>query len=361
MALNFLRSFPRKRESSSGLLEVLRTWVPAFAGTSGVLLRSLSILQAQQDASSFYAGKTLKIIVGLPPGGGADAYARLVQRHMPAHIPGAPSIIVQNMPGAGSLKSVMYLDTLPDDGTAMGTFSSGLLTEALMSPARVKVDFRKYAWLGNVSEDVRVCYLWHTAGVHTWQDLLARNQVMFAASASGTAGNVESAMLRDLFGVKLKQVQGYPGSADKRLAVEKGEVDGDCAGWNTIPEDWLRDHKIDVLVRLSATLLPGMDPKIPFAGDLVKDQRERQIFNFLMAPEKLGRLFTVSGRVPADRVAVLRNAFDATVADPAFVKEAEKLRLLVTPMTGAEVAHDIDALYATPPELVAAVKKIIGE
>jgi tripartite-type tricarboxylate transporter receptor subunit TctC len=325
------------------------------------LVAALAFPATAQDASSFYAGKTIKIIVGLPPGGGADAYARLVQRHMPAHIPGAPSIIVQNMPGAGSLKSVMYLDTLPDDGTAIGTFSSGLLTEALMSPSRVKVDFRKYAWLGNVSEDVRVCYLWHTAGVHTWQELLARKQVMFAASASGTAGNVESAMLRDLFGVKVKQVQGYPGSADKRLAVEKGEVDGDCAGWNTIPEDWLRDRKIDVLVRLSATLLPGMDPKIPFAGDLVKDQRERQIFNFLMAPEKLGRLFTVVGGVPADRVAVLRNAFDATVADPAFVKEAEKLRLLVTPMTGVEVAHDIDALYATPTDLVAAVKKIIGE
>ena len=361
MALNFLRSFPRKRESSSGLLRILRTWLPAFGGTSGVLIAALVVAAAAQDATPFYAGKTLKVIVGLPPGGGADAYARLVQRHMPAHILGAPSIIVQNMPGAGSLKSVMYLDTLPDDGTALGTFSSGLLTEALMSPGRVRVDFRKYAWLGNVSEDVRVCYLWHTAGVHTWQELLARKQVMFAASASGTAGNVESAMLRDLFGVKLKQVQGYPGSADKRLAVEKGEVDGDCAGWNTIPEDWLRDRKIDVLVRLSATLLPGMDPNVPFAGDLVKDQRERQIFNFLMAPEKLGRLFTVSGRVPADRVAMLRGAFDATVADPAFVKEAEKLRLLVTPMTGAQVAQDIDALYATPPELVAAVKKIIGE
>jgi tripartite-type tricarboxylate transporter receptor subunit TctC len=327
----------------------------------GLLLATFVCQAKAQDASSFYAGKTLKIIVGLPPGGGADAYARLVQRHMPAHIAGAPSIVVQNVPGAGSLKSVMYLDTLPEDGTAMGTFSSGLLTEALTSPSRVKVDFRKYAWLGNVSEDVRVCYLWHTAGVHTWQDLLARPQVIFAASATGTAGNVETSMLRDLFGVKVKQVQGYPGSADKRLAVEKGEVDGDCGGWTSVPEDWLREHKIDVLVRLSPTLLPGMEAKIPFAGDLVKDPRQRQIFNFLMAPEKLGRLFMVSSRVPAERVAVLQKAFDATVADPAFLAEAEKLRLLVTPMTGAEVAKDVAALYDTPPDLIAAVKKIIGE
>ena len=215
----------------------------------------------------------------------------------------------------------------------MGTFSSGLLTAALTTPERVKVDFRNYAFIGNVSEDVRVCYLWHAAGVRSWQDMLARPQVIFAASAAGTAGNVESAMLRDLFGVKVKQVQGYPGSADKRLAVEKGEVDGDCGGWTSVPDDWLRDHKIDVIVRLSPTLLPGMDANVPFAGDLVKDQRERQMFDFLMAPEKLGRLFMVSGRVPAERVAALRKAFDAMVADPAFLGEADKLRLLVTPMT----------------------------
>jgi tripartite-type tricarboxylate transporter receptor subunit TctC len=343
------------------VLRRIKSWVPAFAGTSGVLLAALAQPVSAEDAASFYAGKTLKLIVGLPTGGGADAYARLVQHYLPRHLPGAPSTIVQNMPGAGSLKSVVFVDTSADDGTVMGTFSSGLLTAALTAPERVKVDFRNYAFIGNVSEDVRVCYLWHAAGVRTWQDMLARPQVIFAASAAGTAGNVESAMLRDLFGVKVKQVQGYPGSADKRLAVEKGEVDGDCGGWTSVPDDWLRDHRIDVIVRLSPTRLPGMDPNIPFAGDLVKDQRERQVFDFLMAPEKLGRLFMVSGRVPADRVAALRKAFDAMVADPAFLGEADKLRLLVTPMTGAQVAGDVAALYATPPDLVAKAKTIIGE
>jgi tripartite-type tricarboxylate transporter receptor subunit TctC len=361
MELEYVRSSPRKRVFGSSSLQILRPWIAVAAAAGGALLPMLAQPAAAEDAGSFYSGKSMKLIVGLPPGGGADAYARLVQHHLPAHVPGSPSIIVQNMPGAGSLKSVMYLETLPDDGTAMGTFSSGLLTEALTSPSRVKVDFRKFAWLGNISEDVRVCYLWHTVGVKNWQDVLARQQVIFAASAAGTAGNAESTMLRDLFGVKVKQVQGYPGSAAKRLAVEKGEVDGDCAGWSSLPEDWVRDHKIDVFVRLSPTLLPGMDPKVPFAGDLVKDPNERQIFNFLMAPEKLGRLFMVSGKVPADRVALLQKGFDAMVADPAFLAEAKKLRLLVTPMTGAQVAHDIAALYNTPLELVARVKKIIGE
>ena len=176
-----------------------------------------------QDAKSFYAGKTLKIIVGLPPGGGADAYARLVQRHFGRHIPGAPSIVAQNMPGAGTLRSVMALNTGPDDGTVVAHFSSALLTEAITAPDRVKLDFRRFAWIGNVSEDVRVCYMRSASGVRHWQDMLARREVVFGATAPGTAGNVDTAMLRNLFGVKLKQVQGYAGSADKRLAVERGD------------------------------------------------------------------------------------------------------------------------------------------
>src|ERR1700739_3046019 len=125
---------------------------------------------AAEDAQAFYAGKTLKLIVGLPPGGGADAYARLVQRHLSRHIPGAPAIVIQNMPGAGSLRSVMALNTAPEDGTVLAHFSSGLLTEAIAAPDRVKVDFRNYAWLGNVSEDVRVCYLRSASGVRNWSD-----------------------------------------------------------------------------------------------------------------------------------------------------------------------------------------------
>jgi tripartite-type tricarboxylate transporter receptor subunit TctC len=314
-----------------------------------------------EDAASFFSGKTLRIIVGLPPGGSADAYARLVQRHLAQQLPGAPSILVQNVPGAGGMKSVAYLESLPDDGTALATFSSGVLTEAIAASDRVRADFRKVNWIGNVSEDTRTCYLWHTTRVRNWSDLLARDHVVFAASAPGTAGFADAAMLRELFGVHLKQVNGYPGSAEMRLAIEKGEVEGGCGGWTATPDDWLRDGKINVIVRLSPTLLPGMDKSIPFAGDLVKDRHERAIFDFLMAPEKLGRLFMVSGRVPNDRVAVLRRAFDAMVADPAFLHDAEQMRLTVTPMGGEEVARDVAALYAAPADVVAKAKAIAGE
>jgi len=136
----------------------------------------------------------------------------------------------------------------------MAHFSSALLSEAITAPERVRLDFRTYGWLGNVSEDVRVCYLRSASGIRNWQDMVARNEVVFGATAQGNAGNVDTAMLRDRFGVKLKQVSGYAGSAEKRLAVEKGEIDGDCGGWTSVPDDWLRDRKINVMVRLSPTL-----------------------------------------------------------------------------------------------------------
>jgi len=331
-------------------------WLAPFVA----LLLSINAATAE-DAAAFFAGKTLKIVVGLPPGGSADAYARLVQRHLPRQLPGGPSIVVQNVPGAGGMKSVAYLESLPDDGTALATFSSGLLTEAIAAADRIKFDFRKVSWIGNVSEDTRICYLWHTTGVRNWSDLLARQQVVFAASALGTAGFVDAAMLRELFGVHLKQINGYPGSAEMRLAIEKGEVEGECGGWTAMPDDWLREAKINVVVRLSPTLLPGMDKSVPFAGDLVKDQRERAIFDFLMAPEKLGRLFMTSGRVPAERVAVLRRAFDAMVADPVFLRDAEQMRLSVAPMKGEDVARDVAALYASPADVVTKAKAIAGE
>src|SRR6202790_2580090 len=336
----------------------------AAAKTAAVALLALGPSagpSTAQDAQGFYAGKTIKVIVGLPPGGGADAYARLVQRHLGRYVPGTPAILIQNMPGAGSLRSVMALKASREDGNVMAHFSSGLLTEAITAPERVRVDFRGFAWLGNVSEDVRVCYLRSASGVRNWQEMLARNEVVFGATAQGNAGNVDTAMLRNLFGVKLKQVSGYAGSAEKRLAVEKGEIDGDCGGWTSVPDDWLRDRKINVMIRLSPTLVPGMDGNVSFGGDLVRDESERKIYDFLTAPERLGRLFMVSGAAPADRVAVLRAAFNAMVVDPAFLAEAAQPRLPAAPMAAAEVARHVGELYATPADLVTRAKAIAGE
>jgi tripartite-type tricarboxylate transporter receptor subunit TctC len=324
---------------------------PLAAGTS-----------AAQEEVAFYKHKTIRVVVGFSAGGGYDIYARLVARHLGRHIPGSPLLIVENMPGAGSLKAVQSLAAGgADDGTTLATFNSGLITQSLTSPTRVPVDFRRFAWIGNAGEDVRICYMWGSTGIRSFDDLIARNIVYFGATSPGTAGYTESVMLRDLLGVKLHLVQGYPGSNDKRIAIERGEINGDCGGWTSLPEAWVRDAKINVIVRLSQTPARGLDMSYPFARNLIKDQRDRQTYDFLMAPEQLGRLFLVSGKVAVARVAMLRAAFTAMLADPAFVNEAAKLNLLITPMSGEEVARRIAELYATSADIVARARLLTGD
>lgn len=317
--------------------------------------------RASQAQDSFYSGKSLRLIVGMPPGGGVDSYARLVQRHLGRLIAGKPNIIVQNMPGAGSLRSVLALANAAPDGTTLVTFSSSLIFEAVVEPQRTRVDFRDFAFLGNVSEDVRVCFVRKELGLKSFADVKRRPQVVFGSTAPGTSGNIDTAVLQNIFGIRLKQVQGYEGSAAKRIALESGEIDGDCGGWTSLPPDWLTSNRVDVFVRLSPTLLSGMSGAVPYGGELVRESDERQLYDLLTSPERIGRPFMVSKAVPADRINVLRAAFDAMMVDPEFTAEAKAMRLSLTPMSGAAVEDVIAGLYKTPADLIARAKQITQE
>lgn len=315
-----------------------------------------------QDVASFYKGKTVRIVVGFTPGGGYDVYARTVARHFGRYIPGNPTVVVQNMPGAASLKSVQYLTAgAPADGTLITTFNAGLLTQSLTSPDKVNVKFLDYAWVGNVSEDFRVCFTWNGTGIKNWQDFLAKDKVTYGNTGVGTSAYIDDRMLTDLFGVKLHTVMGYPGSADKRVAIERGELDGDCGSWTSMPEDWLRDKKVTMLIRFSRTLAPGMPADLPYAGDLLTDAKKKQTLNLLTAGSVVGRPYIAPRAVPADRLAALRTAFDATMKDPQFLADAEKQHLAVTPMTGVEAEAFVKELYQAPPDIIAAAKVISGE
>jgi tripartite-type tricarboxylate transporter receptor subunit TctC len=331
-----------------------------FAAVTASFL--LAAPAAAQDAATFYKGKTVRLVVGFTPGGGYDVYARALGRHFGRHIPGNPTVVVQNMPGAASLKSVQYLNAgAPADGTVITTFNPGLITQSLTAPDKVPVKFLDYAWIGNVSEDFRVCFTWNATGVRSWQDFLAKNRLVFGNTGVGTSAYIDDRMLSDLFGAKLHAVMGYPGSADKRVAIERGELDGDCGSWTSLPEDWLRDGKITLLIRFSRKLAPGMPADLPYAGDLLTDLKKQQTLTLLTAGAVVGRPYLAPRAVPPDRLAALRSAFDATMKDPEFLAEATKQRLLVTPMTGPEVESFIKALYQTPPDIVAAAKEISGE
>lgn len=337
----------------SGRVRFCGAWLPAI-----VLASAISPLALAQTAPVFNE-KPLKIIVGMPVGGGVDAYARLVQKHLQRFLPGAPPIIVQNVPGAGSLRSVITLMNSSADEVAINTFSSSLITQAIAEPERVKVDFRRFGFIGNVAEDSRVCFVRSSLGLTSMSDIVnSRAPISFGATAPGTSGNLDTAILKKMFGVNLRQVRGYPGSADKRIALERGEIDGDCAGITSIPEDWLADRRISMFVRMSPALVPDIDPATPFAGDLLGDEMNRRVFNFLVAPQQLGRLFMVADQIPAAQLVALRKGFDDMVADKRFLDDARARRLLVTPMAGEEVNRRITELYKVTADVLQRAQEI---
>src|SRR6266436_4493942 len=182
-------------------------------------------MHAPARAQDFYKGKTLTIVVGFTPGGGFDLNARLLARHMGRHIPGNPDVIVQNMPGAASLKSVLYLDTTaPRDGTVIATFNFGQIGDSRMMPEKVKVDFRKFAWIGSISQDLTVCYTWHALGTRTLTELRKHAPIHMGTTGVGTSSDINQKILKEIFKAPILQVAGYPGSAEERLAIERREL-----------------------------------------------------------------------------------------------------------------------------------------
>ena len=315
-----------------------------------------------QDAADFYRGKSVRVIVGFSSGGGYDQYGRLLARHIGKYIPGKPNVVVQNMPGAASLKSLQFLDNgAPTDGTTIVTFNPGLITGSLTAPARTPIDFTKISFIGNISEDIRVCFTWGARGIKTLDSFLKRERLSFGNTGAGTSAFIDDRILQMLFNVNLRMVQGYPGSADKKIAIESGELDGDCGSWTSLPEDWLRERKIDIHLRFSKNPAPGMSSEIPWAADKLDGDAKRQTLRLLMAGAEIGRPFVVSKSIPAKRLNALRRAFDATMADPEFLADAEKQRLLVGPETGASVERQITEIYATPKDIVERAKEIAGD
>jgi tripartite-type tricarboxylate transporter receptor subunit TctC len=305
----------------------------------------------------------VRLIVGFSPGGGYDAYTRLLARHYGRFIPGKPDIVVNNMPGASSLKSVQYLDAgAPKDGTALTAFNPGLIVQSMTTPAKFPIHLTNYAWVGSVSEDIRVCYMWGATGVKTWDDMLKREKVIFGETGLGSSAYVNERILKDIFGVKVQQVLGYPGSAEKRLAIERGELDGDCGSFSSIPPDWVRDNKVNVVIRFEQHLAPGMTTDSPYAPDLAKDAKQKQLLLLLNSSGDVGRPYIAPRGIPQDRLRTLRDAFSATVQDPQFLAEAEKQQLtVIAPLTGEAAEAMVAEIYKAPPDVVAEAKQITGE
>lgn len=313
-----------------------------------------------QPAADFYKGKTVSLVVGFTPGGGYDTYARVLSRHYGAQIPGQPNVIVQNMPGAGSLTAVRYLDSnAPKDGTAISAFNPGIITDSLVEDVKTRFNFTSIAWVGSITRDFRVCYVWHGTGIKNWDDVMNRKELVVGSVAVGTGAYINGQILKNVFNVRLRHVLGYPGSAEQRLAIERGELDGECGSWSSVSEEWIQKKLAVPFVRFSPVRTPDIPETVPFIGDLAKTQEQRDLVDLLITAGELGRPYVMSKQVPQERLAILRASFDATMTAPSFRAEAEKLRLPVYPATGVEAEKIIARIYAFPQSLVEKAKLAI--
>jgi tripartite-type tricarboxylate transporter receptor subunit TctC len=325
---------------------------------AGVLATGL--LQPAMAADDFYRGKTVTIVVGYSAGGGYDQYARLLARHIARHIPGQPSVIVQNMPGAASMTAVRHLGAnAAKDGTVIAAFDPGQVLETIAAPEVHKVRFSDFHWIGTLLRDIRICYASTASGIKTWQEMMARKEFLIGNTARGSNAYVNGAILRKVFHAPVRQISGYPGSNEQRLALERGELEGNCGSWTAIPQDWIVNHKINALVRFSPKRPADMPASVPFVNDLATTQEQKELLDILNGSGELGRPYIVTKQVPVERVAILRTALQATLKDEAFLAEARKQKLLLDPVSGEEAEQIIAKMYAAPAELKRKVKEVL--
>jgi tripartite-type tricarboxylate transporter receptor subunit TctC len=322
-----------------------------FAGPA-LLLASLAHGAAAED---FYKGKQINVIVGSAAGGGYDAYSRLVARHLGDHIAGDPNIIVQNMDGASGVRAANYVyNVAPRDGTVIATVQRATLIEPVFGNDKIKIDARKLSWLGSLTTEWSAAIVGGNSGLTSLEDAQKRE---FSVSASGATSDayIYSNVLNNLIGTKFKIVNGYQGSQEQTLAMQRGEIAGRI-GWawgavKSTASDQLARDDIKPIAWLATEKKYGLD--LPLARDYAQTEEARQILDFVFSPQEIGRPYFGPPEVPAAQLALLRQGFVDMAADPAFLAEADKLKLDIDFVDAQGIASLIDRLYATPPDIIA--------
>jgi tripartite-type tricarboxylate transporter receptor subunit TctC len=312
---------------------------------------------AQSGAPSF-AGKTIEIWIGAAPAGGYDINARAVARYMPDYLPGKPTMLPKNMPGAGSLRAAnLAYNTGAKDGTVIGAPSRSVMTMPLLGVENAKLDVTKINWIGSVASEDSTCIAWHTSSVKTLKDAQERKLIV-GTSGPGTSTHTYALLLQNLFGAKFQIIGGYPGGKEAQIALERGEVEGTCGSFSSIKTqkpDWVRDKQINFLVLIGANRDPEL-PDVPTVMELATSDEQRNLLKIVLAPQTAGRPLFLPPDVPAPIVTTMRRAFDATMKDQRFLEEAKRIGLEVNPVTGEEIQKIAQEVYALPPDVVEKAK-----
>jgi tripartite-type tricarboxylate transporter receptor subunit TctC len=329
------------------------------------LLSLIGVLAATaagaQTVEQFYKGRTVAIVVGFATGGAYDPYARLVARHLPKHLPGAPNIVIRNMQGAGSAIAANHLyNVSPKDGSELGVIAGSAAIEPVLGNRSVQYDGQKFTWLGSANDEIAGCLAWHSSPFETAQDLFQKEMIIGASGAS----NLEfPTAMNAVLGTRMKLVRGYKGPADILIALERGEVEGMCGMINTIVgtqrPHWIRDGKVRILIQIGLERSARMGA-VPFVMDYARSEDDKRVLRLIFGWTIMGRPFLAPPDIPADRKAALRKAFDQTMRDPELLADAARQNLDIAPVGGAEIDRFLAGVYATPRPLIERAAKILA-
>jgi tripartite-type tricarboxylate transporter receptor subunit TctC len=335
----------------------------AFIAGVLALIASLELAQpaTAQSVEEFYKGRQISVLIGFGPGGANDAWARALARHMGKHIPGNPTLVPQNMPGAGTLKLANHLyNVAAKDGSVFGLINRGIPLEPLLGGDAAQFDPLKMNWIGSPDRDTTVCAARKDAQVQTMHDLFAKELVV-GATGSGADTAIYPEFLAEFLGMKFRTIKGYPGSNEIVLAMERNEVHGICVAYESLARQRLAtEGRLNILFQAALEKDASIPGDIPLALELAKSEDERKALELFLARVALGRPFVAPPGLPPERAEALRAAFLATMKDPEFIDEAKKLRLTVDPIPGEKLAQVIADIYKTPKDVVKRVADTLG-
>jgi tripartite-type tricarboxylate transporter receptor subunit TctC len=349
-----IRRLTGEKDNMPGIGEV-KVARAAIAALTAVMVASSAAAQAD-----FYKGRTIELIVSTGVGGGLDANARVVARHLVNHVPGQPTIVVKNMPGAGHIRAANYVFTqAPKDGTTIATFIPVFVMAQVLERSRsIQFNPAQFNWLASTSSSNSTVYVWHTSGIKSVEDATRRTVVM-GATGAGSYTIIYPTVMNSLIGTRFKLVTGYQSTAEVGLAMERGEIEGRAGNnFNSLKAEngeWLRTGKINLIAQVGLQR-DAEFPQVPLLTDFAKSEEDRRILRLFSTDVVIGRPFVTSPGVPAERVALLRRAFDAMMRDPAYVEDSRKASLDVSPTDGATIQSIVADLVGTPDDIVAKAK-----
>jgi tripartite-type tricarboxylate transporter receptor subunit TctC len=311
-----------------------------------------------QTPEQFYKGKNFDVVIGYPPGGSNDTFARLIARHIGKYIPGNPSVVPRNMPGAGSFLAVnqMY-NVFPKDGSVIAIGAPTLALDEKLGTSGVRFKTAEFNWIGHVDSLINMVAMWKTSPVKTFADA-QKIESKLSGTGAGSTVSIYPTVMNNVFGTKFKLVMGYRGSNDAMLALERGEVEGHSTSWTAMKvahPTWLPEKNVNIIVQFALKRHPDL-LDVPTAVELARNDEERKILTAIMAASEIGTAFFTTPEVPADRVTVLRRAFDATMKDPDFLSESRKLQVGLSPMTGEDLQKLVASVRDIPPDLLEKVR-----